>query len=821
MAARMQQRRGTAAQWTSANPILGSGEIGFETDTNKFKIGNGTSTWTNLLYFANLNEILDGAPVLLNTLSEISSAIGDDPNFITTIGNALALKADISYVDDEISDLDTAAQGYADTAESTAIAYTDSLIGDETVDGTSGNTVTARIASAVSGLVDSAPSTLNTLNELAAALNDDASFATTVTTSIGTKLSKAGDTMTGDLTLAAAPTENLHAATKLYVDGSVGGLQAILEQADSDILGDISTINSSISDISTDITNLESDLSDLTTTVNNTSTDVTDLQSDLSALTTTVNNTSTDVTDLQSEFSGLANDVTDLSTDITNTQSDLSTLTSTVGDISTDVTGLESDISDLTTEVNTKAPAESPTFTGTVVLPGTTSVGTVTSSEIEHLSGVTSAIQDQIDDKLDSGVASSTYAPLNNPTFGGTVSLPSTTSIGNVSSTEIGYLDGVTSSVQTQLTDLDTTKADIESPTFTGTVSGITSSMVGLGNVDNTSDANKPVSTATQSALDAKLNLSGGTLTGKITLDGEPTQALHAATKAYVDNVSAGLHIHEAAHTATTNTLAILSGGTVTYNNGTDGVGATLTLGTALSAIDGHTLNNGDRILVKNQANAVHNGIYVRTSSTVLTRSDDFNSAAEMAGGDLVFIENGTLYNSTSWVLENEVNIVGTDDLLFAQFSGAGTVTAGTNVSVTGLQVSVVNAPTFSGLVTATSGVAFSDGTQTKVGVPSLTAFVERTASYTLDTLTLQDSIVEMNSTSPTTFTIPTNAALAWPIGASMDIFQTNTGEVTIAASPGVTLNRTPGNKLRTQWSSATILKRGSDSWVLYGDLKA
>jgi peptidoglycan hydrolase CwlO-like protein len=821
MAARMQQRRGTAAQWTSANPILGSGEIGFETDTNKFKIGNGTSTWTNLLYFANLNEILDGAPVLLNTLSEISSAIGDDPNFITTIGNALALKADISYVDDEISDLDTAAQGYADTAESTAIAYTDSLIGDETVDGTSGNTVTARIASAVSGLVDSAPSTLNTLNELAAALNDDASFATTVTTSIGTKLSKAGDTMTGDLTLAAAPTENLHAATKLYVDGSVGGLQAILEQADSDILGDISTINSSISDISTDITNLESDLSDLTTTVNNTSTDVTDLQSDLSALTTTVNNTSTDVTDLQSEFSGLANDVTDLSTDITNTQSDLSTLTSTVGDMSTDVTGLESDISDLTTEVNTKAPAESPTFTGTVVLPGTTSVGTVTSSEIEHLSGVTSAIQDQIDDKLDSGVASSTYAPLNNPTFGGTVSLPSTTSIGNVSSTEIGYLDGVTSSVQTQLTDLDTTKADIESPTFTGTVSGITSSMVGLGNVDNTSDANKPVSTATQSALDAKLNLSGGTLTGKITLDGEPTQALHAATKAYVDNVSAGLHIHEAAHTATTNTLAILSGGTVTYNNGTDGVGATLTLGTALSAIDGHTLNNGDRILVKNQANAVHNGIYVRTSSTVLTRSDDFNSAAEMAGGDLVFIENGTLYNSTSWVLENEVNIVGTDDLLFAQFSGAGTVTAGTNVSVTGLQVSVVNAPTFSGLVTATSGVAFSDGTQTKVGVPSLTAFVERTASYTLDTLTLQDSIVEMNSTSPTTFTIPTNAALAWPIGASMDIFQTNTGEVTIAASPGVTLNRTPGNKLRTQWSSATILKRGSDSWVLYGDLKA
>ena len=71
---------------------------------------------------------------------------------------------------------------------------------------------------------------------------------------------------------------------------------------------------------------------------------------------------------------------------------------------------------------------------------------------------------------------------------------------GNVSNTEFQYLDGVTSAIQTQLD----SKAPIASPTFTGTVSGITKSMVGLGNVDNTSDANKPVSTATQTALNAK-----------------------------------------------------------------------------------------------------------------------------------------------------------------------------------------------------------------------------------------------------------------------------------------------------------------------------
>ena len=70
-------------------------------------------------------------------------------------------------------------------------------------------------------LVDSAPSTLDTLNELAAALGDDPNFATTVTNNIATKVSKAGDTMTGLLTLSGNPTANLHAATKQYVDSEI------------------------------------------------------------------------------------------------------------------------------------------------------------------------------------------------------------------------------------------------------------------------------------------------------------------------------------------------------------------------------------------------------------------------------------------------------------------------------------------------------------------------------------------------------------------------------------------------------------------------
>jgi hypothetical protein len=111
------------------------------------------------------------------------------------------------------------------------------------------------------------------------------------------------------------------------------------------------------------------------------------------------------------------------------------------------------------------APLASPTFTGTVVLPSTTSIGGVSATELGYLDGVTSNIQTQLDDKLAITAAASTYAPLVGPTFTGTVTLPSTTSIGGVSAAEIVYLDGVTSNVQTQLDG----KAGLASPAFTGT----------------------------------------------------------------------------------------------------------------------------------------------------------------------------------------------------------------------------------------------------------------------------------------------------------------------------------------------------------------
>lgn len=115
-------------------------------------------------------------------------------------------------------------------------------------------------------------------------------------------------------------------------------------------------------------------------------------------------------------------------------------------------------------------------------------------------------------------------------------------------------------------------------------------------------------------------------------------------------------------------------------------------------------------------------------------------------------------------------------------------------------------------------GVEFSDGVQVKQGVPSITTINQQAGAYTT-VLSDRDKLVEISSGSAVTLTIPTNASVAYPVGTSIDILQTNTGQVTIAGAGGVTVNATPGLKLRTQWSSATLFKRATDTWVVFGDL--
>jgi hypothetical protein len=169
-----------------------------------------------------------------------------------------------------------------------------------------------------------------------------------------------------------------------------------------------------------------------------------------------------------------------------------------------------------------------------------------------------------------------------------------------------------------------------------------------------------------------------------------PVNPQDAATKYYVDTVAEGLHIHASCGAATPDTLANISSGTVTYNNGTAGVGATLTTTGTYTLIDGvNVASSGFRILVKNEANLAHNGIYTYSNSTTLIRATDFDTPAEIAGGDFTFVTGGTLYDSTGWVNIDDVTTVGTDPIEWEQFSGAGEYTAGSGLTLTGTVFSV------------------------------------------------------------------------------------------------------------------------------------
>jgi hypothetical protein len=127
---RMQQRRGSAAQWTTANTTLASGEIGVEVDTNRFKVGDGLSAWSALAYFENQTDvaaaiqsavdgILDLPPATLDTLNELSAALGDDPDFFNTVvyKAGSTMTGDLTLANDPTSDLHAATKQYVDNLE--------------------------------------------------------------------------------------------------------------------------------------------------------------------------------------------------------------------------------------------------------------------------------------------------------------------------------------------------------------------------------------------------------------------------------------------------------------------------------------------------------------------------------------------------------------------------------------------------------------------------------------------------------------------------------------------------------------------------------
>lgn len=212
------------------------------------------------------------------------------------------------------------------------------------------------------------------------------------------------------------------------------------------------------------------------------------------------------------------------------------------------------------------------------------------------------------------------------------------------------------------------------------------------------------VTSAIQTQLNAKLSLSGGTMSGSIngggfeaTNFGDPTAAQSLTTKSYVDGKLNGLGNKFTTRATTTAALAAN-----TYANGTAGVGATLTANAngALAAQDGVTLVANDRLLVQNEVSGLKNGIYVVTqvgsggTPYILTRATDADSStsspAKVAPDMFVFVSEGTTLSDTGWVLSTDAPItMGTTALTFVQFSGAGTIIAGTGLTKTGNTISL------------------------------------------------------------------------------------------------------------------------------------
>ena len=602
----MQQRRGTATQWTSGNPVLAAGEIGFETNTNKFKIGDGTSTWSALKYFLDIEKLnidtegfirddqkgesngvatlnsngqipisqlgllINAAPGALDTLGELADAVGEIENIAGGITSTHAAVTTNVHGIANTALLATTSNVATAKAEAIASAATDATTKATAAVTAAGTAADTKVSSAVAELTKSSVGLANVDNTADASKPVSTAQASAIATAKSEAIADAAAATTSSITTHESDTTNVHGIADTSLLATIAGTAAGVETHRVD---------------TTDVHGI-ADTSAL-------------------ALTATVN-------------SGLA----------------------------------------------LKADIASPTFTGSV-------------------SGITKSM-------VGLGSADNT-ADADKP-------------VSSAASIAIGL------------------KANSASPTFTGTVSGITKSMVDLGNVDNTADSAKPVSTAAQTALDLKAPLASPALTGVPTAPtaAAATNTTQVATTAYVRAEVAAL---------------------------VNSAGATLdTLGEIATALG-------------NDANL----------STTLT-----NAIALKA------------------------------PLASPTFTGTNTVAA----------------LTASGLITASaSGVAFTDGTQTKEGVASRTPIVQKTASYTLSALTERDSLIEVSSASAVTITVPTNATLALPVGTSIDILQTGAGQVTIAGASGVTVNATPGLKLRTQWSGVTLFKRATDTWVVYGDL--
>ena len=695
----MQQRRGTAAQWTAANPILAAGEIGFETDTNKFKMGNGSSTWSALTYFANAAElaaIIDSAPEALNTLNELALAMGDNPNFLA----ALVTKTDFDTVI-----LDGAAK--LNTAVSTHNSTTTNVHG---ISDTSLLATTANVATAKAEAISTAKT------EAISAAQTDA----TQKANIAQANAAADATEKANIAQANAATD---AATKVAaITAATLGLGNVTNTSDAN--KPVSSAQEyAIAEAKTEAITAAGIAADEKVSAH-----------DLDTLNVHgIADTSLLVTQTQ------------LTNAVTGAVVDQSTLVGTGLSWNSVDTQFEVDETHITTatqtELDLKAPLADPTFTGTVVLPAVTAGGSVIPST---------------DNTYDLGSPTKMWKDI----YVGPGSL---------------YVNG-------QKVIQDESGAIVVSADVDENLGLRTS---GSGNIELDPTGTGSVNIKGPLVVEAGANFSSA--------DGE--------------GIAFGNGIKSDAITSKTlNTDLSLSGngtGKVYLNdnaevNGNLVVGGNLTVSGTTTTVNSETIALADNIIDLN--------------SNFTTGTPTENSGFRVMRGDSAAVQVRWNESTDKWEITNDgTNYSSVAGLESPTFTGTVTIPAGASIA----GYAPVASPTFTGAVTvAASGVVFTDGTQTKAGVPSITNIPTALAAGAVTIgADRADQFVPLNGA--VVITLPETGYVT---GQSIDFYQASSTGARFESTNGVV--GTPGLKLRTTNSVATAMKISS-GWLVFGDLSA
>ena len=287
-------------------------------------------------------------------------------------------------------------------------------------------------------------------------------------------------------------------------------------------------------------------------------------------------------------------------------------------------------------------------------------VSSVTDTELGYVSGVSSAIQTQIDSKQATLTGGATTITSSNLTASRALQSNGSgkVEVSDVTTTELGYLDGVSSAIQTQLDAKQASDAQL-------------TDIAGLTPTDSNFIVGDGSNFVTESGATARTSLGLGTIAtqasnnvaitgGSVTGLGSPSSSSDAATKNYVDDAVAGLRTRTIAECATT--------ANVNLSNGLE----------AGDSIDGITLVAGDRVLVKDQSTASENGLYLAVSSGAASRDPEHDSIAELSGG-MVVVNQGTANDNKIFLCTTDsTGSIGSTSITYTQVtpSNTGTVTS-------------------------------------------------------------------------------------------------------------------------------------------------